>query len=63
MDMPKKFLAQDLSLQIQLMDNRDLCGEPLRADEFFVQITRERYYTLCNLALGNLREELESSST
>ena len=49
------YVAQDLMLQIELMDNRDYSIEPLRADEFTVVIPRNKYRSLCEYALEGIR--------
>lgn len=49
-----KQLMRELQIELQIMDNRRVTGDPLEADEYLVTISRERYETLCRLALGRI---------
>ncbi len=63
--LPKEFvidydrnLLQELSVQKIMLDNRKLDDTPLRANEFTVEIPRERYETLVDLSIECLKQRI-----
>ena len=60
---PDRHFAEELRMQIQMLDNRHATGDPLTASEVLVQIPREKFERLCRLSLVALNHQNASKGS